>query len=83
MVALKLLGQLPAAGLDSGSPRRPAPVQGRVDTDNLSYRPEPRICVGSFREADTENVAEMMFQGGVIGLRRCHRRLEQHPAIDG
>jgi len=25
----------------------------------------------------------MVFQGGVIGLRRRHRRLEQHPTIDG
>ena len=28
-------------------------------------------------------VAEMMFQGGVVGLRRRHRRLEQHPSVDG
>ena len=25
----------------------------------------------------------MVFQGGVVGLRRRHGRLEQHPAVDG
>jgi hypothetical protein len=83
VIALKIGGQLPAPALDTGPPRRPAPIQGRVDTDDLPYRPQPRIAVGSFREADAEGVAEMMFQGGVVGLRRRDRRLEQDPAVDG
>jgi hypothetical protein len=66
VVALKLPGQLPATGLDTGPPRRPAAVQGRVDADDLPYRPEPRIAVGSPREPDTEGVAEVVFQGGVV-----------------
>ena len=82
MVALKIAGQLPAPGLDTGPPRRPAAVQGRVDADNLTNRPQPRIGVGSFRKPDAEAVVEVVFQGGVVGLRRRHRRLEQHPPID-
>src|SRR5215213_7661728 len=82
VVALKLAGQLTATGLNAGPPRRPAPIKGRVDTDDLPYRSESRIAVGSFPEADAEAIAEMMLQGGVIGLRRRHRRLEQHPPID-
>ena len=50
MIPLKLAGQLPAPGLDAGPPRRPAPIKGRVDTDDLAYWPQPRIAVASFRE---------------------------------
>jgi hypothetical protein len=71
VVALKLLGQLATPALDPGPPRRPAPVQGRADTNDLPYRPQPRIAVGSFGEADTEGVAEMVFQCGVVdGMRK-------------
>ena len=83
MITLKPGRQLTLPVLDTGPPRRPAPVQRRVDTDDLPYRPQPRIGVGSFREPDTEGVAEVVFQGGVVGLRRSHRRLEQHPSVDG
>src|SRR5215204_7688953 len=50
MIALKLARQLNAPALDAGPPRRPPTVQGRLDADNLTYRPEPRIAVASFRE---------------------------------
>ena len=83
MVALKIAGELPAPDLETGPPRRPAPIQGRVNTNNLPYRPQLRITAGSSGETDAEAVAEMTFQGGVIGLRRRHRRLEQHPPING
>src|SRR5215212_9427719 len=75
VVALELPGQLTASALDAGSPCRPAPIQSRVDADDLSYRPEPRIPVGSFREPDAEGVAEVVFEGGVVCLRRSDGRL--------
>jgi hypothetical protein len=83
MITLKPARQLTASSLDAGPPCRPATVQGGVDADDLTYRPEPRICVGSFREADAEPVVEVVFQGGVVGFRRCHRGFEQDPSVDG
>jgi hypothetical protein len=69
--------------LDQHPPGRPTLVQGRVNTDNLPHRPLTRVSVASFREPYTEPVAEVVFQGGVVGLRRRHRGFEQHPAVDG
>jgi hypothetical protein len=53
MIVLKLDGQLAAAGLDVGTPGRPALVQSRVDTDDLPDRPLPRVGAGSFGELET------------------------------
>jgi hypothetical protein len=70
MITLKLGRQLTASSLDAGPPRRPATVQRRVDADDLSYRPESWIRVASFREADPQPAAELVFQGGVVdGMR--------------
>ena len=66
VVALELAGQLTAPALDAGPPRRPAAVQGRVDADDLPYRPEPRITVGSFREADAERVSRRWCSRAVL-----------------
>jgi hypothetical protein len=81
MITLKLGRQLTASALDAGAPRRPATVQGRVDANDFSYRPEPWIPVAFFGEPDTELV-EAVFQGGVVGLRRRHGGFEQHPPVD-
>src|SRR4029453_1934491 len=68
---------------DQHPPARPALVQYRVDTDNLPHRPLTWSGVGSFGELHPEPVAEMMFQGGVVGFRGRHRRFEQHPTVNG
>ena len=41
-----------------------------------------RIGAGPFGEPHPQAVAEVLFEGGVVGLRRGHLRLEQHPAVD-
>ena len=66
MIILELDGEHATAEVDPGPPGRPPLVQPGVDTDDLPYRPRPRIAVGSFREANAEGGAEMMFQGGVV-----------------
>ena len=83
MITLKLRRQLTLPVLDQHPPSRPALVQRRVNTDDLPHRPLPRVSVGSFREPDAQPVAEMVFQGGVVGLRCRHGGFEQHPAVDG
>ena len=83
MITLKPARQLPLPLLDQHPPRRPTLVQGRVNADNLTHRLFPRIGVRPIREPHTQPVAEMLFQGGVIGLRRCHGGFEQHPPVNG
>jgi hypothetical protein len=83
MITLKLGRHLTASSLDAGPPRRPATVQRGVDADDLSYRPESRIAVDAFGEANAEPVVEVVFQGGVVGFRRRHRGFEQDPSVDG
>ena len=82
VVLLEPGGQLTLPDHDHLPPRRPPLVQRRVDADDLPHRPLPRVRVGSFGEADAEPVGEVVFEGGVVGLRRRHLRLEQHPAVD-
>ena len=70
MITLKLARQLPLPVLDQHPPARPTLVQRRVDTNNLPHRPLTRVSVRPVREPYTQPVAEMMFQGSVISLRR-------------
>ncbi len=83
MLTLKPGRQLTLPNLDQHPPGRPALVQRRVDADDLPHRRFPRIGVGPVREPYAESVVEVVFQGGVVGLRRRPGRLEQHPAVDG
>ena len=83
MITLKPGRQYTLPVLDQHPPRRPTLVQRRVDTDDLPHRPLTRIGVGPVREPHPQPVAEMMFQGGVVGLRRRHGGFEQHPSVDG
>jgi hypothetical protein len=78
MITLKLGSQLTASVLDTDPPRGPATVQSWVDADDLTYRPEPRIRVGSFREADSEGVVDVVLEGGVVdGMRKGLRPRSQ------
>ena len=83
MITLKLGRQLAAAGLDQAPAGPTSAGSAGVDTDDLPHRPLPRVGVGPFREPHPQRVAEVLFQGGVVGLRRRHGGLEQHPAVDG
>ena len=83
MITLKPGRQYTLPVLDQHPPRRPTLVQGRVNTDDLPHRPLTRISVGPVREPHPQPVAEMVLQGGVVGLRRGHGRFEQHPSVDG
>ena len=83
MITLKPGRQLTLPILDQHPPGRPTLVQRRVHTDDLPHRPLTRIRVGSIREPHPQPVAEMMLQGGVVGLRRSHGGFEQHPAVNG
>ncbi len=76
-------GELAAAGLDVGPAGGPALVQSRVDADDLPDRPLRRVGAGPLREPHAERVAEVLLQGGVVGLRGGDVGLEQHPAVDG
>jgi hypothetical protein len=83
MITLKPARQFTLPVLDQHPSRRPTLVQRPVHTDDLPHRPLARIGVGPIREPHTQPVAEMLLQCGVVGLRRRHRGLEQHPSIDG
>ena len=50
VIVLELDGQLATPGFDVGAAGRPALVQSRVDTDDLSDRPLRRIGGGPFGE---------------------------------
>ena len=70
MIPLKPGRQLTLPVLDQHPSGRPPLVQGRVDADDLPYRPLPRVNVAPIGEADAEPIAEMVFQGGVVdGMR--------------
>jgi hypothetical protein len=47
-------------GFDAGSTRRPSGIQRRVDADDFSYRPFPRVLVRPFGELEPETVAETL-----------------------
>ena len=83
VVGLELDGELAAPGIDAGPAGRPALVQARVDANDLPDRPLARAGAGTFGEPHPQPVAQMAFEGGVVGLRCRHFRLEQHPPIDG
>jgi len=53
-----------------------------VDTDNFPDRPLARIGTGARGELHPQRVAEVLLQGGVVGLRRGHLGFEQHPSVD-
>jgi hypothetical protein len=70
VIALKRNGQLTLADLDVGAAGRPALVQSRVDADDFSDRPFGRVAAGAFHEADSEGVAEVLLERGVVdGMR--------------
>ena len=66
----------------AGSTRRPPGIQAGVDADDFSDRPFPRVLVRPFGESESETVAEVVLQGGVIGLGCGDGRLEQDAAVD-
>ena len=82
VIALKGDGQFAAADVDVGAAGGPALVQSGVDADDLPDRPFGRVAAESFGEPDAESAAEVLLQRGVVGLRRRHLRLEQHPPIN-
>ena len=82
MIYLELDGEFAAADVDLGAAAGPALVQPGVDADNLPDGPLRRIGPGPFGEPHPQAVAEVLFEGGVVGLRRRHLRLEQHPSVD-
>ena len=82
MITLKPRRQYTLPVLDQHPPRRPTLVQARVNTDDLPHRPLRRIRVRAVCEPHTKPVMEVMFQRGVVSLRRRHGGFEQHPAID-
>ena len=81
VVALEGDGELTATYVDVGAAGGPALVQAGVDADDLPDRPLGRFAVEAFGEPDAEGGAEVLLQRGVVGLRRRHLRLEQHPPI--
>ena len=83
MITLKPGRQYTLTVLDQHPPARPTLVQRRVNTDDLPHRPLTQLSTWPIGEPHTEPVAETVFQGGVIGLRCSHGRLEQHPSING
>jgi hypothetical protein len=68
MIMLELDGQLAAAGVDLGPPGRPPLIQPRVDTNNFPDRPLARIGTVTGSEPHPQRVAQMAFEGGVVGL---------------
>ena len=83
MVGLELDGEFAPAGVDQAR---------RLDQRSFSRGSTPtisrigrlrRVGAGPFGEPHAEAVAEVLFEGGVVGLRCRHLRLEQDPAVDG
>ena len=83
MICLELDGEFAAAGVDEGTSAGPALVQSRVDADDLADGPLRRVGAGPFGEPHAQRVAEVLFEGGVVGFRGRHLRFEQHPSVDG
>ena len=54
-----------------------------VDADDLPDRPLRRVSAGPFGEPHPQRVADVLFERGVVGLRRGDVGLEQHPSVDG
>ena len=83
MIFLELDGQLAAAGLDVGTAGRPALVQsGSTPTISRIGRFAGSVS-GRSANRTPKRVAEVLLQRGVVGLRRGHGGLEQHPSVDG
>jgi hypothetical protein len=82
MLGLELDGQLATAEVDMGPPGRPPLVQPGVNADDFPDRPLARIGPSTLDEPHPQRVAEVLLQGGVVGLRRGNLCLEQHPAVD-
>jgi hypothetical protein len=62
---------------------RPALVQARVDANDLPDRPLARVGPGTFGEPQPQRVAQMAFEGGVVGLRRVTFALNNtRPSMD-
>ena len=82
MIRLKLDRELAPSGVDQGTSAGPALAQSEVNTDNLADGSLRRVGPGPFGEPHPEPVAEVVFEGGVVGLRCRHLCLEQHPTIN-
>ena len=83
VVGLERGGELAAAGLDVAPPGGPALVQARVDTDDLADRPLARgRCRDAPRRRSPSRVAQVLLQGGVVGLGGGDVGLEQDPPVD-
>ena len=82
MIMLELDGELAAAGVDVGTAGGPAFVQSWVDTDDLPDRPLRRVGAGPFGEPHPQGFTQVLFEGGVVGLRGCNVGFEQHPSVD-
>ena len=80
--ALKLGGQLAAAGLNAGPPGGPPLVQPGVDADDFPHRTFARVGARPLREPDAELGVQVPLEGGVVGLRRRDASLEQGPTVD-
>jgi hypothetical protein len=83
MITLKMTCQLPLPVLDQHPPAGPPLIQSWVNPDDLPHKPLTRIRVRPIRKPHPQPVAEMLFQGGVVGLRCGHGGFEQHPSVDG
>jgi len=83
VVTLERGGQDPAAGLDALPSLRPPLVQAVVDADDLADGELAPVGVGPFGEPDAKGCGEVLFEGGVVGLRGGHDRLEQDASVDG
>jgi hypothetical protein len=82
MILLELDRELAAAGVDVGAAGRPALVQSGVDADDLPDRPLRRVGAGPFRKPHPQGLAEVLFEGGVVGFRGGDVGFEQHPSVD-
>jgi hypothetical protein len=82
MIMLELDGELATAEVDMGPPGRPPLDQPGIYADDFPDRPLARVGAGTCSEPHPQRVAEMLLQGGVVGLRRGNLCLEQHPAVD-
>jgi hypothetical protein len=83
MIVLELDGEFTAAGVDVGTAGGPALVQSWVDTDDLSDRPLARVGAGWFGEPHPQGLTQVLFECGVVRLRRGNVGFEQHPSVDG
>jgi len=80
---LKHCRQLGASGGDTRPPRRPHPRQALIHPHDFPDRPLGEVGAGPFGEGHPQPGDEVGFQAGVVPLRRGHRRLMDHPTIQG